>query len=76
MPFDVLAAASPLSTAAMIGLLVPIVIIELGLMVFALVDLVRRRNVRGGNKWVWGVIIVVIEIIGPIIYFVAGRREE
>ena len=56
-------------------LLIPVVLIELGLMVTALVDLIRRTQTRG-PKWVWGLVIVLINFIGPIIYFVAGRKEE
>jgi hypothetical protein len=57
-------------------LLIPLVLIQIGLMVFALVDLVRRPKVKGDNKWVWGVVIVVVGIIGSIIYLVLGREEE
>jgi hypothetical protein len=56
-------------------LLIPVVLIELGLMVIALVDLIRRSRTRG-PKWVWVLVIVLINFIGPIIYFVAGRLEE
>jgi hypothetical protein len=56
-------------------LLIPVVLIELALMVTALVDLVRREQTRG-PKWAWLLVIVLINFIGPIIYFVAGRKEE
>ncbi len=59
----------------LILLLIPVILIELGLMAFALVDLVKRKKVKGGNKWVWGIVIVLANIIGPIIYFIAGREE-
>ncbi len=59
-----------------IALLVPIVAIQLGLMIAALIDLERDdRRVRGGNKVVWALIIVLVNIIGPILYFVGGRDE-
>jgi hypothetical protein len=58
-----------------IPLLIPVVLIELGLMIAALVDLVRRAQTRG-PKWVWALVIVLVNFIGPIIYFVAGRKEE
>ena len=35
----------------------------------------RRERVRG-PKWVWALVIVFVNYIGPIIYFVAGRRDE
>ena len=65
-----------LKTEQIIALLVPIIVIQLGLIVAALYDLEREeRRVRGGNKLVWVLIIVFLNIIGPIIYFVAGREE-
>jgi hypothetical protein len=60
-----------------IALLVPIVVIQLGLMIAALLDLEREdRRVRGGNKVVWALIIVLVNLMGPILYFVAGREES
>jgi hypothetical protein len=65
-----------LNLGQLIALLIPLVLVELGLLAFALYDLVKRKRVRGGNKWVWGIIIVVVEFFGPILYFVLGREEE
>lgn len=58
-----------------IPLLVPVVLIQLGLMIAAIVDLIRRPQTRG-PKWVWALVILFVNFIGPIIYFVAGRKEE
>jgi hypothetical protein len=58
-----------------IPLLIPVLIIQLGLMISALVDLVRREQTHG-PKWVWALVILFVNYIGPIIYFVAGRKEE
>lgn len=55
-------------------LLIPIFIIQLALIAFALVDLARRENTRG-PKWVWVLVILFINMIGPIIYFLLGRDE-
>ncbi len=58
-------------------LLVPLVVLQLGLLVAAVVDLLRDdRRVRGGNKGVWAVIIVFVNMIGPILYFLAGRVDR
>jgi len=56
-------------------LLVPVILIQLGLIVAALVDLFKRSKTRG-PKWLWVVIILIFGIIGPIIYFVIGREDE
>ena len=67
---------APLKPEQIIALLIPIVVIQLGLMIAALVDLERdERRVRGGSKLVWAVVIVFVNILGPILYFIAGREE-
>ncbi|MGD1994883.1 MAG: PLD nuclease N-terminal domain-containing protein [Anaerolineae bacterium] len=57
-----------------IPLLAPILLIEIALMIVALVDLARRERTKG-PKWVWAVVIVLLNLIGPILYFVFGREE-
>jgi hypothetical protein len=59
----------------LIPLLIPILIIQLGLQIYALVDLYRRPDVRGGIL-LWAIIILLGEIIGPVVYFIVARREE
>ncbi len=55
-------------------LAIPIVLIQLGLQIYALVDLARQPKVRG-PKWVWVIIILLGELIGAIVYLVFGRKE-
>lgn len=55
--------------------LIPLVVIQLGLMVFALVDLAKRKVVKGGQKWPWVLVIVLMGIIGPIFYLLVGREQ-
>ena len=55
--------------------LIPILLLQLGLMAYALVDLYRRERVRG-PKWLWVPIIVLGELVGPVIYLLVGRVEE
>jgi hypothetical protein len=56
--------------------LIPLILIELVLLVVALVDLVKREHVRGGNKIVWVLVIIFINLIGPIVYLIFGRQEK
>lgn len=54
-----------------------LIAIQLTLQITALVQLVRTpadRITIGGRKWAWAIIILLGEIIGPIIWFVAGRK--
>src|SRR4051812_26619607 len=58
-------------------LIVPLAIVQLTLLILAVVDLLRDdRRVRGGNKGVWAVIIVFVNLIGPILYFLVGRDDR
>ena len=56
-------------------LLIPLILIQLGLMIAALVDLIKREKTRG-PKWMWALIVIFVNMIGPIVYFVVGREEE
>jgi len=56
-----------------------LIALQLALQVIALVQLVRtpaERVTIGGRKWVWALIILLGEIVGPIVWFFAGRRPE
>jgi len=59
----------------LLPLLIPIIVIQLGLMIAALIDLIRRPKVKG-PKWMWVLIIMFVNFIGPIIYFIVGREED
>jgi hypothetical protein len=60
-----------------IALVAPILVIQLGLMIAALYDLEKGdRRVRGDSKLVWALVIVFVNVLGPIVYFVAGREES
>jgi hypothetical protein len=60
----------------LLPLLLPLVLLQVGLLVWALIDLTRPdRRVRGDSKAVWALIIVFISFFGPLLYFIVGREE-
>ena len=59
----------------LIPLLIPILIIQLVLIVVALLDLARRTETNG-PRWMWVVVIVFLNMLGPILYFLVGRKES
>ncbi len=66
----------PLS-ANLLLVLLPLVVIELGLVVFSLVDLFQpERHVVGNNKLIWALVIVLVGTIGPLVYLLAGRKQN
>jgi hypothetical protein len=56
--------------------LIPIIIIELTLAITALVHVIKHPNYRFGNKVLWIIVVLLIQIIGPVVYFVFGRGED
>lgn len=56
--------------------LIPIALIELGLLIAALVHILRHNTYKVGNRVLWIVIVIVFNIIGPILYFVIGKGDE
>jgi hypothetical protein len=68
---------STVQTTQMLTYLFPIIILEFGLMIAALINLIRRpvEQIRWNNKLPWILIILFINFLGPISYFVFGRVE-
>lgn len=59
---------------SLLPLLIPLILLQLILIIVAVRDLVRRERTRG-LKWVWAVIILFVNLIGPIVYLAIGREE-
>ncbi len=55
-------------------LLIPIILIDLGLKIAALLDILKQPKLRG-PKWLWIVIAVGVNLIGPILYFTLARED-
>lgn len=54
--------------------LVPLLLLQLGLMIVALRDLAGRDRLNG-PKWLWAVVIIFGQLIGPTLYFTVGRKD-
>lgn len=54
----------------------PLIVIELALALTALVHVVRHPHYRFGNKVVWILVVLLIQFIGPVLYFGIGRGDE
>ncbi|WP_202410097.1 MULTISPECIES: PLD nuclease N-terminal domain-containing protein [Halobacillus] len=58
-----------------LAIIAPLLIIQVVLMITALVSLIRAEATNG-PKWMWVLIILFINTIGPIAYFIFGRSHE
>ena len=55
---------------------IPLIVLQLVLMLIGLFDLTRpERRVKGDSKVVWALIIIFVNLLGPLVYFLFGREE-
>jgi ABC-2 type transport system ATP-binding protein len=57
-------------------LIIPFVVVQVGLMLYALYDLFQEDRRVKGDKIIWALVIAFVNIIGPLIYFFVGRDES
>ena len=63
------------SVLNIVTLLAPLIIIQFILVIVALIDLIRVKQTLG-PKWMWVLIILFVTTIGPIVYFIIGRKRD
>jgi len=55
-----------------------LILLPLALAVYALVDLVQTdaKDVQGLPKLVWAALVVLIWVVGPLAWLIAGKRDR
>lgn len=56
--------------------LIPLIILEVVLAITALIHVLKHPNYRFGNKIMWVIIVLFVQIIGPVLYFTIGRCDD
>lgn len=59
-----------------LALLIPYILLEFILAITALIHVLKHQNYRFGNKVIWIIVVLFIQIIGPVCYFIFGRGED
>lgn len=54
----------------------PLILLQIGLAIISAVHVVRHPHYRFGNQMMWLLIVLLIQWIGPLVYFVFGRGDE
>lgn len=57
-------------------ILIPLIILQLGLAIYAIIDVLKHPHYKFGNQIVWIIICAVFSFIGPIVYFAFGKGED
>ena len=57
-------------------LLLPLIVAELALFIWALVHVLTHKTYKRGNRALWlTVVIVMMNFVGPILYFIFGKED-
>lgn len=57
------------------ALIAPLLVLQLVLALVAIIDIVRIHETRG-PKWMWVLISLFVNTLGPILYFIIGRKSQ
>jgi len=58
-----------------LGIIAPFLVIQFILIIVALIDWIKTEETNG-PKWIWLPIILFISLLGPIVYFIFGRKND
>ena len=58
-------------------LLIPLVIAEFALLGYTIFHILKHNTYKHGNRILWLIIVILgMNFIGPILYFLIGKEEE
>ena len=56
--------------------LIPLALAEIGLFIYALHHVLTHDKYKMGNRTVWLVVVILLmNFVGPILYFVLGKED-
>ena len=56
--------------------IIPLVLLQFGLMIFAIIDIIKKNRTKNLSPVAWILIAALINMLGPVLYFVLGRAEN
>ena len=57
-------------------IIIPLLVLQLILLVITTIHLVKNDRLDQTHKLIWVLVIVFINIIGPILYLIFGRKDD
>ncbi|RKQ31395.1 PLD nuclease N-terminal domain-containing protein [Oceanobacillus halophilus] len=57
------------------AVIAPLIFIQGILLIFAIIDWAKAEDTNG-PKWLWFFVIIFVNIIGPVAYFLFGRKRS
>lgn len=57
-------------------ILIPFIVLQVAFGLVALIHVLKHPHYRFGNKIMWVFVVMLVNIFGPILYFVFGKGED
>jgi len=61
-------------TKELIILLIPVILLQAGLAIYCITKILKE-GVEIGNKALWIVIVLIVNLFGPIAFLIIGRKK-
>jgi hypothetical protein len=58
------------------GILLLVVLLYLALKLFCLIDIIRSDFKDSTTKLLWGLLVLFVALIGPLVYLIIGRKTK
>lgn len=63
--------------ADILPFLIPLIVAEIILLVFSLRHILTHEHYKRGNRTLWIIVVIVgMQFIGPILYFLLGKEDS
>lgn len=57
--------------------LLPLIIVEFALLGYTLYHILKHRHYKRGNRTLWLIIVIVgMNFVGPVLYFLLGKEDS
>ncbi|WP_291291779.1 PLD nuclease N-terminal domain-containing protein [Enterococcus sp.] len=66
----------PENFSVYLPILIPLVLLQFTLILVSVLDIVKQKQFKFGNRTLWILVSCLISIIGPILYFTFGKGEK
>lgn len=61
----------------MLPFLIPLAVVEIALLAYTLYHILTHKTYRRGSRGLWiAVLLIGMQFIGPILYFLLGREDS
>jgi uncharacterized membrane protein len=62
-----------MSSSTIVLMVMPLIVLQIALQVYAIYDIWKGWEITP-ERWLWVIIVLVAGLLGPLAYFVLGRK--